>query len=115
MTDTGNANLGVSFCTGDDFVKYIVSTAPDASQWSVILRGAAGATVQAERVPTGDWLSPYHQVTARETAWIVDSYLLKGEKGKGIEIRIPGVDEPYVIPYPYRDSPFGPASPAARS
>lgn len=99
--------LGISFHSGDDYVKYMATSAPNASAWCVTLRGARGGTAQAERVPVGNWLSPYHKVTLSEVAWIVDSCLLRGEKCHEIEIRVPDQDKPHIIPYPYRDYPLG--------
>ena len=42
-----------------------------------------------------------------ESAWWVGSYLLEDEKCHAIEIHLPGKDKPFVVPYPYRESPFG--------
>jgi hypothetical protein len=105
MNDT--AIPAMSFLSGDDFVKYMITSDPNGAGWDVTLIGARGSRVPAEPVWPGDWLSPYQKVSVTETAWCVDSCLLPDDRVAEIEISGAGFAEPVVIPNPYRDSLLG--------
>jgi hypothetical protein len=101
------SDLGVHFISGDDFVKFLGSGTAEAENWTVRVRGRTGKTVDAPRVPMGEWLHPWYRVSGKEVVWCVDHAVLHfADRPFQVEIYIPGRPEPLVLRHPEQGHPL---------
>ena len=97
----------VHFITGDDFVKFLQALDPEAPSWQVIVRGRSGIEKEAARVPVGEWLHSFHNVSSSETVWCIDHAILElRDRPFEVEIRIPGRPQPIILPHPEKGHPL---------
>ena len=65
---------GFQLAAGTDIIElFLVTEIPGASAFSVGIVTADGDVEPAVPVAPGEWISPYHQLAAHETAWEVSA------------------------------------------